>query len=410
MFIDGGLKNTAIGIDGGKIVTVGNIVSGGDERIDMGDKVILPGFMDPHVHFRDPGMVQKEDFRTGTTSALYGGVTCVLDMPNSKPPVTDVRSFKDKKETVRSKAFVDYGLFAALTPDCNVQMLSKMAVGFKLFMGSTTGNILMNDDADIYRVMCDVIRTDKVVSVHAEDESMILKRPESSNWDHLRDRPLEAEHNAIRRLSRYKGMKINICHVTDAKSLEMASSLGFTTEVTPHHLLFEAERSIGAEYKVNPPLRDLQTRDGLFKAFMQGKATMFGTDHAPHTAAEKSQDYDTAPSGIPSVETTMPIFMNYVKKGSFPLSLLVKMGSEMPAKVFGAKKGKIAVGYDADLAIFDMDDAVSIDVDRLHSRAGHSPYDGWEAIFPDTVFVRGEKQIEDGEFCGSNIGKDICEL
>ena len=407
-FINGELKDTAVGIEDGKIVTVGNIVRGGDERIVMKNKIILPGFMDPHVHFREPGMTQKEDFRSGTMSALFGGVTCVLDMPNTKPPSTDPRSLREKKATIRSKAYVDYGLFAALTPDCNTNLLAPMVAGFKLFMGSTTGNILMNDDEDIYRVMCDVARTGKVTSVHAEDDSMIIRGREDNNWDHLKDRPLEAEHNAIRRLSRYKGMKINICHVTDAQSLDMAASCGFTTEVTPHHLFFCAEDSTTAYTKVNPPLRNRAVRDALFKAFMEGKATMFGTDHAPHTLQEKGQDYDSAPGGIPGVETNVPMFMALVKQNMFPLGSLVRMGAEMPAKTFGVNKGRIAVGYDADLAAFDMKDMVSINVDRLHSKAGYSPYEGREAVFPDTVIIRGEVQITDGEFCGSNMGEDIC--
>ena len=408
-FINGELKDTAIGIEDGKIVTVGNIVRGGDERIVMKNKIIMPGFMDPHVHFREPGMTQKEDFRSGTTSALFGGVPCILDMPNTKPPSTDPRSLKDKKITIRSKAMVDYGLFAALTPECNTNLLAPMVAGFKLFMGSTTGNILMNDDDDIYRVMCDVARTGKVTSVHAEDDSMIIRGDEENNWDHLKDRPLEAEHNAIRRLGRYKGMKINICHVTDAQSLELASSFGFTTEVTPHHLFFCAEDQTNAFTKVNPPLRNRAVRDALYKAFMEGKATMFGTDHAPHTIIEKSQDYASAPGGIPGVETNVPMFMSMVKHNMFPLSQLVKMGAEMPASTFSVPKGKIAVGYDADLVAFDMYKEVPINPDRLHSKAGYTPYEGRNAIFPDTVIIRGKVQVTDGEFCGSSIGKDICD-
>lgn len=407
-FINGELKDTAVGIEDGKIVTVGNLVRGGDERIVMKNKIILPGFMDPHVHFREPGMTQKEDFRSGTTSALFGGVTCILDMPNTKPPSTDPRSLKDKKMTIRSKAYVDYGLFAALTPDCNTNLLAPMVPGFKLFMGSTTGNILMNDDEDIYRVMCDVARTGKVTSVHAEDDSMIIRGREENNWDHLKDRPLEAEHNAIRRLGRYKGMKINICHVTDAQSLELAASYGFTTEVTPHHLFFCAEDYNDAFTKVNPPLRNRAVRDSLFKAFMEGKATMFGTDHAPHTIIEKSQDYDSAPGGIPGVETNIPMFMAMVKQNMFPIGQLVKMGAEMPAVTFSVPKGKIAVGYDADLVAFDMRNMTKINPDKLHSKVSYSPYEGRDAVFPDTVIIRGEVQVTDGEFCGSNIGRDIC--
>jgi dihydroorotase len=409
MYVNGGLKSMAVGIDGGKIATIGKLVSGDCERIDFGEKVILPGFIDPHVHFRDPGMTQKEDFSTGTMSALFGGVTCALDMPNTSPPVTDVRTLMDKRDAVRSKANIDYGLFAALTPECNTNLLAPLVVGFKLFMGSTTGNILMNDDPDIARAMADVARTGKRVSVHAEDDSMIIRGDERDNWDHLRDRPVTAEHNAVRRLGRFKGMKVNICHVTDADTLAAAASYGFTTEVTAHHLFFNAADSHGAEFKVNPPLRDIATRDRLFKAFMADKATMFGSDHAPHTMTEKSGDYASAPGGIPGVETTMPIFAELVKRGSFPLERLVRMGAEAPATAFSLNKGKIVVGYDADFAIFDMHDEKEIKVDDLHSRAGHTPYEGWTAIFPSDVMLRGQFQIRNGEYCGERMGRDVCD-
>ena len=406
-FIDGRIKETAVGIEDGKIAAVGNIVRGGDERIDFGEKLILPGFVDPHVHFRDPGLTKKEDFSTGTMSALFGGYTCVLDMPNTVPPVTDLRRLREKKDEIRSKANIDYGLFAALTPECDAEALAPEVCGFKLFMGSTTGNILMNDDGDIYSAMCKVARTGKVTSVHAEDDSMILGNPEKNNWDHLKNRPLEAEHNAIRRLGRYKGMKINICHITDAESLDLAKSFGFTAEVTAHHLFFCAEDRTTAETKTNPPVRNRDVRDGLVNAFKDGKVPMFGSDHAPHTYIEKSGDYESAPGGIPSVETNVPLFMNLVKHGTLPLGLVAKMFSETPSETFGINKGRIAKGYDADFAVFDMRDIRTINYEKLHSRAGYSPYDGMEAVFPSHVFVRGEMQMEDGEYCGSKIGRDI---
>ena len=149
-FVDGELKYTEIGISDGKIVTVGRLVSGGDERVDVGSsRIILPGFTDPHVHLRDPGMTTKEDFSTGTLSAVHAGVTCVLDMPNTKPPVTDMNTLMEKKSAIRGRSFVDYGLFAAVTPNINAKMLAPLVPGFKLFMGSTTGNILLNDDEEL---------------------------------------------------------------------------------------------------------------------------------------------------------------------------------------------------------------------------------------------------------------------
>lgn len=409
-FVDGELRYAEIGICDGKIVTVGRIVRGGDERVDMGSsRIILPGFTDPHVHLRDPGMTAKEDFPTGTLSAVHAGVTCVLDMPNTKPPVTDMSTLMEKKSAVRGRSFVDYGLFAAITPNINAGMLAPLVPGFKLFMGSTTGNILLNDDEELVPAVTNALSTGKRVSVHAEDDSLISGEPERCTRDHLRNRPAKAEWNAISRLaSHFRGRRINICHLTTSEGLDMARAAGFTTEVTLHHMMFDVDRCPGAEYKVNPPIRDLGARDALFRRFTAGDIGMIGTDHAPHTVEDKAQEFDAAPGGIPGVETTMPIVMEMVRKDIIPLDLAVRMGAENPGEAFDLRKGRIAPGYDADFAIFDMRQSRRIDVSQLHSKCGHSPYGGMEAVFPDTVIIRGEVQVQDGEFCGERKGVDIC--
>lgn len=408
-FVNGELMYAEIGIAEGKIIGVGGLTRGGENRIDIGSSgVILPGMVDPHVHFRDPGMTQKEDFASGTTSAVCGGVTCILDMPNTKPPVTDREALESKKSTVGKKAFCDYGLFAAVTPDVDAAALAHMVPGFKLFMGSTTGNLLLNDDAGISKAMEGIRKTGKRVSVHAEDDRYIRKDEALCCTGHLDNRPAEAEYSALRRLARYKGSKINICHNTDAKTLGMANDLGFTTEVALHHLFFDANRNRDAEFKVNPPIRDSVTRDALWKAFLDGKITMFGSDHAPHTVSDKSQDFDSAPSGIPGVETTMPIVMDMVRRNTIPLKQAVEMGSANPAAAFGINKGGIEVGRDADLVVYDLRKVTQIDVRKMHSKAGHTPYHGRDAVFPEMVFVRGRMQLKDGEFCGERLGVDVC--
>jgi dihydroorotase len=404
--VKGQIKYSEIGITDGKISAVKGSIKGEGKRLDIPGGVILPGFVDPHVHFRDPGMTDKEDFLSGTAAAVHGGVTCVLDMPNTIPPVIDLNTLLEKKERVKGRAYVDYGLFAAVTPGCNAGMLAPLVPGFKLFMGSTTGKILLNDDAEIVHALRDISLTGKRVSVHAEDDSMISKAPVKDCRDHLRNRPVEAEINAIKRLSRFKGMKMNICHNTNAESVAIANDLGFTTEVTIHHLFFEPDKFSSSEYKVNPPIRNAAVRDELYRSFIEGRISMFGSDHAPHTISDKSRDFDSAPSGIPGVETTIPIVMNMVRKNTIPLAQAVSMGSETPAASFGMMKGRIEEGYDADISVFDVRDFTAINTRKLHSKAGHSPYDGWEAVFPDLVMVRGDIQIENGEFCGDKIGRD----
>jgi len=408
--IDGELRYAEIGIADGRIVTVGNYVSGGDRRVELGTSMtILPGFMDPHVHLRDPGMTQKEDFSTGTAAAVCAGVTTVLDMPNTKPPVYNVDTLLQKKAAIKGRSYCDYGLFAAITPETSSVLMAKYVPGFKLFMGSTTGNILLNDDEELVPAVREALSTGKRVSVHAEDDSMIIKEPENCTRDHLRNRPAAAEHNAIRRLaSHFKGQRVNICHITTSEGLDLARAAGFTTEVTMHHMMFEVDRCSDAYYKTNPPIRDIKTRDALFKRFVAGDITMIGTDHAPHTVADKSQEFDAAPGGMPGVETTMPIIMNMVRNGTIPLDQAVRMGAQAPGESFGLKKGRIAEGYDADFAIFDMRKSSPIDPKRLHSKCGHTQYGGMEAVFPDTVIIRGEVQVEDAEFCGTKSGVDIC--
>ena len=408
--IDGEIKYTEVGIADGRIVAVGSMVRGGDERIDIGSsRIMLPGFIDPHVHFRDPGMTHKETFDTGTLAAVHAGVTCVLDMPNTKPPVTDVDTLMSKKAAVRGRANTDYGLFAAVTANINAGMIAPLVPAFKLFMGSTTGNILLNEDEEMIPAVRDVLATGKRMSVHAEDDHLITKEVEGCTRDHLRNRPAKAEWNAIGRLARYfKGSAVNICHLTTSEGLDMARDAGFSTEVTLHHMLFEVDRHSGAEYKVNPPLRDIDSRDRLYGRFVKGDIDMIGTDHAPHTAEEKAQDFDSAPGGIPGVETTMPIVMDMVRRGAIPMDMAVRMAAVNPGKLFSLNKGRIAVGYDADLQLYDMRRSSVIDVRRLHSKCGHSPYGGCEAVFPETVMVRGEVQVEDGEFCGEPLGRDVC--
>lgn len=408
--IDGELRYTEVGIsEEGRIVAAGSYVSGGERRVDIGTSgIMVPGFIDPHVHLRDPGMTAKEDFGTGTMAAVHAGVTCVYDMPNTKPPVTDVRTFNEKKAAVRGKAVTDYGLFAAVTPGINARMLSPLVVGFKLFMGSTTGNILLDDDEELIPAVRDVLATGRRMSVHAEDDHLITKEEERCCRDHLRNRPASAETNAISRLaSNFRGSAINICHITTVEGAEMAEAAGFSTEITMHHMTFDVDRFPGAEYKVNPPIRTADVRDGLRRRFLAGGFDMIGTDHAPHTAAEKEQEFGAAPSGIPGVETAMPMVMEMVRRGDLPLAEAVRMGSEEAGRLFDVPKGRIAEGYDADIAIFDLRSSSKIDVGRLHSRCGHSPYAGYDAVFPRDVILRGSLQVRDGEFCGEPIGRDV---
>lgn len=407
-FINGELEGTEIGVKNGKIAYIGPLAGESKDRIDAGyDRLILPGGIDPHVHFRDPGLTHKEDFESGSKSAIHGGITCVLDMPNTEPPTVDRSSLIAKKAHLIGRSYCDFGLMAAITETGNPSEMADLAAGFKLYMGSTTGSILVNDDEIIENKIREVIKTGKVLSVHAEDDRMIRNLPERNCVDHQTNRPVSAELSAIRRLGKFKGEKINICHTSTSDGLDLAVSFGFTAEITMHHVLLTSGKSSDPKMKVNPPLRERSVKDALFRNFKRGKATMFGSDHAPHTVDEKNQDFNDAPCGIPGVETTFPILMNMVRTGSFPLARAVDMCSAAPAKLFGMNKGSIEVGKDADFAIFDLQKKSVIESDRLHSKAGQTPFEGFDAVFPETVILRGKVQMRDGEFCGELIGVDI---
>jgi len=407
LFIGGQLINASIGIDGGRIVEIGRRLKG-EEHLDFKNSLILPGAIDPHVHFRDPGATYKEDFRTGSLAAAHAGVTCVMDMPNTSPPTTTITRLLEKSAMAKGRSYVDYGLFAALTEDSDVRRLALGAVGFKLYMGSTTGDLLLNDDEEIAPLLEEASAIGKVVSVHAEDDALMGRRRERNAQDHLLNRPEECEVSAIERLARVnEGARINICHISSLKGLTVARKAGFTSEATLHHLLLDASLNRGAFTKVNPPLRGIDVKDALFQAFLGGGMDMIGSDHAPHSVDEKELPFDQAPSGMPGVETTVPILLAMVKRERLPMHLLVRCACQRPAEVFGLNKGEIAVGKDADLMVVDPRKLSNISAEELYSKAGWSPYEGVEALFPEAVFLRGRQLIEDGELIGDRKGRDV---
>ena len=403
--VRGRLGRWAIGIEDGKIVEIARKVKG-DRRIDYGDNLILPGAIDPHVHFRDPGMTQKEDFSTGTLAAAYGGVTTALDMPNTLPPAVTAQELKNKKEVIAQKAWVDYGLFAGCMPGADIEDMAPLAVGFKLFMGSSTGKLLVTSDSDIANIAAQVRRTGKVLSVHAEDEALILNDYEEGLSDHLRNRPARAEVAAIQRLSRLD-CRINLCHISSLEGLQATNGLPFTKEITAHHMFLDRSSGARAFAKVNPPLRTPEDRFALFRAFISGRIDMLGSDHAPHTIEDKEQDFESAPSGVPGVETTVPMMLAFIKKGTLPLKVLVRAMAERPSEIFGLNKGRIEEGRDADLMVVDTRTMAPIKINNLHSKCGWSPFEGRDAIFPRAVLVRGNLVVEDGQVVGERVGRDV---
>ncbi|MFA5312586.1 MAG: dihydroorotase, partial [Methanomassiliicoccales archaeon] len=380
-WFNGRLEQCCIGIKDGRIAAIKRDLSG-ERTFHYEDRIILPGAIDPHVHFRDPGLKDKEDFTSGSMSAAFGGVTCAFDMPNTKPATITLDDLREKKAMASRRSWIDFGLFAGVTPSNDVGAMAREAIGLKMFMGSSTQSILVTEDKDITRAMEIAKERNKVLSVHAEDEHLIKKSPALSLNDHATNRPSKAEENAIKRLaSLSNGAKVNICHVSSPEGMAASNGTSFTKEVTPHHMLLDASVRLGADGKVNPPLRTREDRDAIFSAFQKGRFNMLASDHAPHTIDDKHQEFGSAPSGVPGVETMVPLMLTLVKKGKLEMSVLVSSCAHNAGDIFGLKKGRISVGYDADLMVIDPGRTVRIVGESLHSKCGWTPFEGWDAIF-----------------------------
>ncbi|MDD1772803.1 MAG: dihydroorotase [Methanomassiliicoccales archaeon] len=406
LFYQGKLQKACIGIEDGRIVSVKKVLKG-DEHYDFGDRLVLPGAVDPHVHFREPGQTNKEDFQTGSLSALFGGVTCVLDMPNNVPPTIDADSLKEKSDRLRGRSWVDYGLFGGIAPGTKISSLQDCHA-YKVFLGSSTQSTLIKEENDLARISNEISATGKVLSVHAEEDAMLRRMDEGSLRDHEECRPRQAELMAIERLLRYQDrMRINICHVSCRESLVSLKGSKLTFEATPHHMLLDSSMDLGAWGKVNPPLRRKADREEILAAFCRGEVPMLATDHAPHAPDEKERGFGEAPSGMPGVETGFSMFLLLVKKGVLPLEVLIKAACHTPAATFGLNKGEIAEGRDADMVVIDPREVRQIKGRDLHSKCGWTPFEDREALFPQTVFVRGKVVIDDGSIVGDRRGREV---
>jgi dihydroorotase len=407
-FVSGELVKCCIGVEEGRIKAVKKILKG-HNHYDFGDKLVLPGGIDAHVHFRDPGMTHKEDFGTGTMAASFGGITCVLDMPNTIPPTTSFTIFQEKAKIAGNKAFVDFGLHAGITKNSNIEELSKTAVALKMYLASTTGDILFDDYEALPKIFEKIGKINKTVCLHCEDETLIDKdiKPDSLKA-HLKSRPSQCEVSAIEKVvSHLNNARIHICHVSTAEGAKLVKDANVTSEVTPHHLFLNHKINLGALGKVNPPLREMEDQTALWGALIDGGIDIIASDHAPHTLEEKAV-FTEAPSGVPGVETMLPLMLSYVKHGQLDLGRLANAVSEKPGKIFDLNKGKLEVGYDADIIMVDMKKEKEIKSKHLHSKCGWTPYERFSVVFPKYTFVRGEIVIEDWELTGEKgFGENV---
>jgi dihydroorotase len=402
----------SIGIDEGRIARIAKILKG-EQAYDARNMLVLPGIIDSHVHFRDMGQEEKEDWLSGSRAAIYGGVTAAVDMPNTDPPTFDEESFKVKLTVAQNRSMIDFAINGGVSD--NIKALPVLwrrgALAFgEIFMAKSTGGFSVDERA-LRAALLEIKRLGATASIHAEDEALNAEKAKELASDHSADvysqmRPPESELNAVRaavRLEHETGAAMHITHISTAKAVEALRGEPVTCDVTPHHLLlnmrhWEKLKSYG---KMNPPLRPMRDVEALWKAVRDGSIDVLASDHAPHTREEKAADVKAAPSGVPGVETMAPLMLKEVADGRLSLSRLIDMTTANPARIFGINnKGLIEEGYDADLIFVDMGARRAIRPYELHSKAGWTPYEGMEAIFPHAVMQRGTLLLDGKEFLG----------
>ena len=371
---------TSIAIEEGKIAEISKSSMDGEKVIDLNGQLVLPGLIDPHVHFRDPGLTYKEDFKTGSMAAAHGGFTFVMDMPNTVPKTNTYKAFKDKLEIAQSKSVVNFGLHAGYsTLDEMEKILELNPMSFKVFMDLET-------DEDLDKIFKDISNLSKrsIVTVHCEKRYIVQESTNKLSGEtdaiaYSYGRPAESEDKSVSQaieLSKKYGVDLHICHLSTKNAMDLAISNNVTFEFTPHHLLYDntAFNEYGTLIKTNPPLREKGKNVTIADL---NENSIIGTDHAPHSLEEKTKGvWDSSP-GIPSLETVLSLILTEVNKFNLDLNLIPKIFSENAAKRFNLKnKGFIKEGFDADLVVVDLNKEGIFDIDDFYTKAEYSPFDG----------------------------------
>jgi dihydroorotase len=383
---------------------------------------ILPGVIDTQVHFREPGLTHKEDLESGSRSAVMGGVTAVFEMPNTDPATTSAQALADKVKRGHHRMHCDFAFFIGGTRE-NTQDLPELerlpgCAGVKVFMGSSTGSLLLEDDEGVRNIL-KVIR--RRASFHSEDEYRLNERKGLRVAGDPRSHPVWRDEIAalqctqrLVRLAHETGKRVHVLHITTAEEMDFLKDHKdvASVEATPHHLTMAAPdcyERLGTRAQMNPPVRDDRHRRAIWWGVQQGIVDVLGSDHAPHTIEEKAKTYPASPSGMTGVQTVVPIMLNHVHAGRLSLARLVDLTSAGPARLFGiARKGRIAVGYDADLTVVDLARHETITNDWVASRAGWTPYAGMEVVgWPVGTVLRGARVMWDGELTGPGRGEPV---
>jgi dihydroorotase len=418
-----GIGQRDIGIVGGRIAAIGRLdAAAAAELVDASDLHVLPGVIDTQVHFREPGLEQKEDLETGSRAAVVGGVTAVFEMPNTKPLTTSPDTHSDKVERARHRMFCDFAFYVGGTRE-NVDDIPTLenlqaSAGIKVFMGASTGDLLVEDEPSLDRIIARIRRR---AAFHSEDEARLRERAGLRRKGDVSSHPVWRDEVAamiatdrLVRLAETHRKRIHVLHVSTAEEIEFLGrhKEWASVEVTPHHLTLVAPdcyERLGTFAQMNPPVRDERHRQAIWAGIASGIVDVLGSDHAPHTREEKEHPYPESHSGMTGVQTLVPIMLDHVNAGRLSLTRFVDLTSHGPARLFGIRgKGRLAVGYDADLTIVDMKRTETITHNWIQSRSRWTPYDGVQVKgWPVGTFVRGRCVAWNGEILGPADGEPV---
>ena len=421
-FINGSLEKHDISIKDGKIHSIGEIASEAKEIFDAKDLIILPGCIDTQVHFREPGSTDTEDLHSGSRAAIVGGITALFEMPNTNPPTANKVEFQKKLDLAKNRMYSNYAFYFGATAN-NANDLADLknlegCCGIKLFAGSSTGNLLVAEEKDIEVVFQN---SSKVVAVHSEDEAILNINKKLIKKGDVHSHPIwrseECAMSSTRRIvkiaERYN-KKAHILHVTTKQEIDFLSQHkgNITFEITPQHLTIYAPdcyNKLGTYAQMNPPIRDKSHYDRLWYAVRNDYNDTIGSDHAPHLKENKDKEYPNSPSGMPGVQTLLPVMLNHVNDGKLKLGQLVKLLCENPVKIFGIKnKGYIKKDYDADFTLVNLNKIIEIKNENIESKCGWSPFNGNKFKgTPVATIINGEIKMKDGKIIGDPTGKPL---
>ena len=398
-----------IKVEDGKITDISKTPIKADKTIDVKNNYVLPGFIDPHIHFRDPGLTQKEDFKTGSLAAANGGFSTVIDMPNTLPKTDTYSALKEKINIAKSKSVVNFELQAGTnTLEEMERMMELNPISFKIFMDLESDESLEQIFHDLSQLKANT-NYNGLVATHCEKQSIVLAETEKLRQkdkneaiDYSYARPAISEDESVKQaieLARANDLRLHICHLSSTKSLKLAEDASKTMpvswEFTPHHLLLDnsAYNTYGTFIKTNPPLREKQDSVRITDL---DENSIIGTDHAPHTLEDKNKGVWSSSPGIPNLETVVPLMLTEVSNGNLDLKLIPKIFSENAAKVYGLEnKGQIAIGKDADFTVIDLKREGKFNIEEFETKAQYSPFDGWEYTgMPIMTIVNGKTVMD----------------